>query len=459
MNSSLTSGSLWLGPILALAAGLLLLKSGFSWDATITLSVAVICVVWWIFEPIPIPVTSLIPLVALPMSGVLSMEQTSAAYGHYLVLLLLGGFILSTAMEKSGAHLRVALTMVRAFGGTSSRRLVFGFMAASALLSMWISNTATTLMLLPVALAVIEKARDPALPVPLLLGIAYAASVGGIGTPIGTPPNVVFMAIYSEKVGEDISFLTWMTWGVPVVLVLLPIVGLWLTRNLRYSGAVDLPDVGIWKTAERRVMYVFAFTALAWITRSEPFGGWSELFSLSYSNDSMVALTAVVIMFLVPDGKGKKLLDWDTAKKIEWGLLILFGGGIAIAKAFGESGLSESLGQAVSVLSSWHPLAILIAICLCVTFMTEMTSNTATTLLLMPILAAAALAAGMDPRLLMVPAAMSASCAFMLPVATAPNLVVFSTGRFGIDRMVKEGLALNLLGAVVISSLCFFLLA
>lgn len=459
MNSSLTSGSLWLGPILALAAGLLLLKSGFSWDATITLSVAVICVVWWIFEPIPIPVTSLIPLVALPMSGVLSMEQTSAAYGHYLVLLLLGGFILSTAMEKSGAHLRVALTMVRAFGGTSSRRLVFGFMAASALLSMWISNTATTLMLLPVALAVIEKARDPALPVPLLLGIAYAASVGGIGTPIGTPPNVVFMAIYSEKVGEDISFLTWMTWGVPVVLVLLPIVGLWLTRNLRYSGAVDLPDVGIWKTAERRVMYVFAFTALAWITRSEPFGGWSELFSLSYSNDSMVALTAVVIMFLVPDGKGKKLLDWDTAKKIEWGLLILFGGGIAIAKAFGESGLSESLGQGVSAVSSWHPLAILIAICLCVTFMTEMTSNTATTLLLMPILAAAALAAGMDPRLLMVPAAMSASCAFMLPVATAPNLVVFSTGRFGIDRMVKEGLALNLLGAVVISSLCFFLLA
>ena len=459
MNSSLTSGSLWLGPILALAAGLLLLKSGFSWDATITLSVAVICVVWWIFEPIPIPVTSLIPLVALPMSGVLSMEQTSAAYGHYLVLLLLGGFILSTAMEKSGAHLRVALTMVRAFGGTSSRRLVFGFMAASALLSMWISNTATTLMLLPVALAVIEKARDPALPVPLLLGIAYAASVGGIGTPIGTPPNVVFMAIFSEKVGEDISFLTWMTWGVPVVLVLLPIVGLWLTRNLRYSGAVDLPDVGIWKTAERRVMYVFAFTALAWITRSEPFGGWSELFSLSYSNDSMVALTAVVIMFLVPDGKGKKLLDWDTAKKIEWGLLILFGGGIAIAKAFGESGLSESLGQGVSAVSSWHPLAILIAICLCVTFMTEMTSNTATTLLLMPILAAAALAAGMDPRLLMVPAAMSASCAFMLPVATAPNLVVFSTGRFGIDRMVKEGLALNLLGTVVISSLCFFLLA
>ena len=459
MNSSLTSGSLWLGPILALAAGLLLLKSGFSWDATITLSVAVICVVWWIFEPIPIPVTSLIPLVALPMSGVLSMEQTSAAYGHYLVLLLLGGFILSTAMEKSGAHLRVALTMVRAFGGTSSRRLVFGFMAASALLSMWISNTATTLMLLPVALAVIEKARDPALPVPLLLGIAYAASVGGIGTPIGTPPNVVFMAIYSEKVGEDISFLTWMTWGVPVVLVLLPIVGLWLTRNLRYSGAVDLPDVGIWKTAERRVMYVFAFTALAWITRSEPFGGWSELFSLSNSNDSMVALTAVVIMFLVPDGKGKKLLDWDTAKKIEWGLLILFGGGIAIAKAFGESGLSESLGQGVSAVSSWHPLAILIAICLCVTFMTEMTSNTATTLLLMPILAAAALAAGMDPRLLMVPAAMSASCAFMLPVATAPNLVVFSTGRFGIDRMVKEGLALNLLGTVVISSLCFFLLA
>ena len=459
MNSSLTSHSLWLGPILACTAGFLLLMSGFSWDAAITLSIAIICVVWWIFGPIPIPVTSLIPLVALPMTGVLSMEQTSAAYGHYLVLLLLGGFILSTAMEKSGAHLRVALTMVRAFGGTSSRRLVFGFMAASAMLSMWISNTATTLMLLPVALAVIEKARDPALPIPLLLGIAYAASVGGIGTPIGTPPNVAFMAIYSEKVGADISFLTWMTWGIPVVLVFLPVVGFWLTRNLRYTGGVDLPEVGDWKTAERRVMYVFALTAFAWITRSEPFGGWSALFSLDQTNDSMVALSAVVIMFLVPDGDGKKLLDWDTAKKIEWGLLILFGGGIAIAKAFGESGLSESLGQAVSVLSAWHPYAILVAICLSVTFMTEMTSNTATTLLLMPILAAAAIAVGMDPRLLMVPAAMSASCAFMLPVATAPNLVMFSTGRFGVDRMVKEGLALNLLGALVISSLCFFLLA
>ena len=309
MNSSLTSHSLWLGPILAFAAGFLLLTSGFSWDAAITLSVAIICVVWWIFGPIPIPVTSLIPLVALPMTGVLSMEQTSAAYGHYLVLLLLGGFILSTAMEKSGAHLRVALTMVRAFGGTSSRRLVFGFMAASAMLSMWISNTATTLMLLPVALAVIEKARDPALPVPLLLGVAYAASVGGIGTPIGTPPNVAFMAIYSEKVGADISFLTWMTWGIPVVLVFLPVVGFWLTRNLRYTGGVDLPEVGDWKTAERRVMYVFALTAFAWITRSEPFGGWSALFSLDQTNDSMVALTAVVIMFLVPDGEGKKLLD------------------------------------------------------------------------------------------------------------------------------------------------------
>ena len=450
---------LLLGPLLALSAGWAMAGAGFTQDAAATLGVTVLCVVWWVFEPIPIPATSLVPLAALPLLGVLPQSKFSEAYGHPLVLLLLGGFILSTAMEKSGAHRRIALTMVRAFGGTSSRRLVFGFMAAAAALSMWISNTATTLMLLPVALAVIERAPDPKLATPLLLAIAYAANIGGIGTPIGTPPNVLFMSIYTTTTGNEVSFATWMTWGVPVVLVFLPLMGFWLTRHLDYKGAIELPQVGAWRAEERRVMAVFASTAILWITRKEPFGGWTALIDAPYSNDAMVAFAAIVAMFIVPNGKGGRLLDWETAERIPWGMLILFGGGIAIASAFTSSGLSASIGDALAGIADWPPYLLILAVCLAVTFLTEATSNTATTALLMPILAATALGAGMDPRLMMVPAAMSASCAFMLPVATAPNLIMFSTGQFGIPTMVHEGFALNLIGALVITTACFVLIA
>jgi sodium-dependent dicarboxylate transporter 2/3/5 len=348
--------------------------------------------------------------------------------------------------------------MVNLFGGTSSRRLVFGFMAAAAVLSMWISNTATTLMLLPVALAVLEKSEDDELAIPLLLGIAYAASVGGIGTPIGTPPNLLFREIFFQNTGTEIGFLTWMTWGVPVVVLMVPIIGLWLTRKLHFKGNFEMPEVGKWQTDERRVFIIFSLTALAWITRSQPFGGWSTWLDLPAANDASVALIAVVIMFLVPNGKGDRLLDWESAGQIPWGMLILFGGGIALAKAFVVSGLSSALGELLSGIAGWPIVFVIAVICLTITFLTEMTSNTATTALMMPILAAAALAAGIEPELLMVPAAMSASCAFMLPVATAPNTIMFSTGRFPIKVMAREGLALNLIGAVVVTAVCVTLL-
>jgi sodium-dependent dicarboxylate transporter 2/3/5 len=443
------------GPILAAFTAYLMTAGGFSEDAALTAAVTVICIVWWVFEPLPIPATSFIPLGALPLFQVLTPTQVAQAYGHPLILLLLGGFILATALEKSGAHRRLALNMVKAFGGTSSRRLVFGFMAAAALLSMWISNTATTLMLIPVALAVVEKSEDPQLAVPLLLGIAYAASIGGIGTPIGTPPNVVFMGVYQTAVGEQIPFLTWMSWALPVVLVFVPVMALWLTRRLSHQGSVKLPDVGAWQKAEVRVTMVFALTALCWITRKQPFGGWSELLGLEMTNDAMVALLAVVVMFLVPDGKGEKLLDWDTANKIPWGMLVLFGAGITIASAFTASGLSETIGTTLSGLSTLPILLVMLIICLAVTFLTETTSNTATTTLLMPILAAGAIGAAIDPKLLMIPAALSASCAFMLPVATAPNAIAFGTGRVSIQRMAREGFALNVLGAFIISGICY----
>jgi sodium-dependent dicarboxylate transporter 2/3/5 len=446
------------GPILALFVGYLMYSTGTTPAAAITLGITLICVVWWVFEPIPIPATSVLPLAMLPLLGVLTPQQVAQAYGHPLILLMLGGFILSTALARNGAHRRIALTMVRAFGGSSSRRLVFGFMAASAVLSMWISNTATTLMLLPVALAVLEKAEDPKLATPLLLGIAYAASIGGIGTPIGTPPNVVFMGVYNDLGVGQIGFADWMSFAMPVVLVLLPIAAVWLTRRLGHQGTVDVPEVGAWQAGEVRVLMVFALTAVAWITRSEPFGGWTALLGLAQTNDAMVALLAVVIMFVVPDGKGERLLDWETATQIPWGMLILFGAGLTIAAAFTASGLSQTIGALLSGLAALHVLLIMLTICLTVTFLTETTSNTATTTLLMPILAAGAVGAGISPELFMIPAAMSASCAFMLPVATAPNVIMFSTGRVAIETMVKEGFTLNLIGAIVIATLCYVLL-
>jgi len=457
-GTSTQKTALFAGPILALLAGYLMSSAGFPAESSVTLAITVLCVVWWVFEPIPIPATSLLPLALLPMFGVITPRDVAGSYGHPLILLLLGGFILSTALASNGAHRRIALAMVRLFGGNSSRQLVFGFMAAAAVLSMWISNTATTLMLLPVALAIIDRSRDPALAKPLLLGIAYAASIGGIGTPIGTPPNVIFMGVYQQLVGETITFARWMTWGVPVVLVFVPVAALWLTRGLTSRTVPDLPDPGPWRAAERRVLGVFAITALLWITRQEPFGGWSAWLGVVHSDDYVVAFLAAASLFLIPNGAGGRLLDWAAAEKIPWGMLILFGAGIAIAEAFTQSGLSHTIGALLSGLSALPVLLTMLGICLAVTFMTEATSNTATTTLLMPILAAAGLGAGMDPRLLMIPAAMSASCAFMLPVATAPNVIMFSTGRFSVRTMAQEGFALNLIGAVIISALCYLLI-
>jgi len=450
--------SLIIGPIAALFSFLALQHSS-GLAIAITAAVAVWCVIWWIFEPVPIPVTSMLPIAIFPLSGVLSAEQVGSAYGNKLVLLLLGGFILSTAIAHCGAHRRLALNMVSWFGNDNPKRLVLGFMVAAAALSMWISNTAATLMLLPVALAVIDSADNKKLSLPLLLGLAYAASIGGMSTPIGTPPNLIFMQVYEENTGLQISFGQWMTWALPVVFFLLPICWLWLSRHLSAQGEVSLPKVGKWTTHERRVMIVFFITALLWITRREPFGGWSGWLNLPQANDASVALLAVVALFVLPNGRQKKLLDWQTAQQIPWGILLLFSGGICLAKAFVISGLSTTLGEQLSAVTSLSIIAMMAVIAFTVTFMTEATSNTATTAMLMPVLAATALNSNIDPLWLMLPATFSASCAFMLPVATAPNTIVFSSGHVLSQQMAREGLILNLIGTVVISSVCWFMLS
>jgi sodium-dependent dicarboxylate transporter 2/3/5 len=445
------------GPLAALAMFLLLSGQGWAYAPAATAAVTLLCAIWWIFEPIPIPFTSLIPLAVFPLLGVLTPSQTGEALGSPLILLLMGGFMLSTAMADSGAHKRIALYMVNLFGGGSARGLVLGFMCASAMLSMWISNTATTLMLLPVALAVLEH-TERRMAVPLLLGIAYAASIGGLGTPIGTPPNLIFMQVHLNEFGTTPNFLQWMSWGVPVVILLVPVAGLWLTRGVRLSQAVELPLTGSWRPAEKRVLTVFAVTALAWITRQAPFGGWSEWLDMPQANDASVALITVIVMATLPNGEGGRLLRWEAAGRIPWGVLLLFGGGIAIASAFVQSGLADIIAGELTGLVNLPTWVIIVCLCLVVTFLTEVTSNTATASLLMPLLATTATATGISPMLLMVPAALSASCAFMLPVATAPNAVVYGSGLIRVKDMARAGIVLNLIGVAVISGVCLLIL-
>ena len=455
-NSYNLSTSIIPGLVAAAIAGLLSHLFGQSQAASITSAVAILCVFWWIFEPIPIPVTSLVPMALLPLLGVISPADVGAAYGSPLILLLMGGFLLSKGMESTGAHTRIALTVVRLVGANEPRRLILGFMLAAALLSMWISNTATVLMLLPVALAVIASSSAPkALAPPLLLGLAWACSIGGLGTPIGTPPTLIFMQVYEETTGTAVSFSEWMTWGIPVVAVMVPTIALFLARQVPNDLTVALPDIGEWRSAEKRVLVIFVLTALAWMTRTEPFGGWREWLDMPMANDAAVAFCAVIAMFVSRDKTGEPLISWEQASAIPWGVLLLFAGGITLAKGFVASGLSTQVGELLANLALVPTLFAIVMVAILVTALTEATSNTATTALLMPILAAASMAAHIDPLILMVPAAMSASCAFMLPVATAPNAVVFGTGQIGIQTMVRWGIWVNVLGVVVISAVVF----
>ena len=380
--------------------------------AAITLGIAIWTALWWIFEAVPIPIASLLPLSLLPLFGVLSPKVVGEKYGHPLVLLLFGGFLLSKAMEKSGAHKRIALMMVNACP-RGEKFLILGFMIATAFLSMWISNTATTLMMLPMALAVIQGSRNHQLTIPLLLGIAFAANVGGIGTPIGTPPNLVMIGAYADLGYPELSFSEWMKFGIPVTIVMVLVIWLWLSRGITSSQKISLPHPGNWRIAEVRTLLVFGLTALAWITRSEPFGGWKTWLDLPNANDASVAFLAVIALFCIPSGNSKKdrLLDWKTANKIPWGMLVLVGAGLCLGEGFKQSGLSAKIAGVFSGIENLHLMVLLLGVCLLVTFLTEMTSNTATTNVLMPILGAAATASNIDPILLMIPAAPSAGCA------------------------------------------------
>lgn len=450
--------SLVAGPLLGGALGLALHAAGLDtaicWTAAITLNTAI----WWVFESLPVGIASLLPFAALPLAGVLNHREASAALGDTVIVLLMAAFMLSKAIERSGLHERLALGMIRALGGRGGSRAVLAFMVTAGLISMWISNSATTLMMTPIALAVLARAEDPRLAAPLLLGVAYAASIGGVATLIGTPPNLIFAGVYETLTGEEYGFLRWMETGLPVAVLSIPLMAWWLGRGLGAGVPMTVPASGPWRSAERRVAWVFGLTILAWITRENPLGGWATWLGIEAAGESTVAVVAVIVMFLVPDREGGRLLDWQAAGNIPWNMLLLFAGGICIARAFGESGLASLIAESMQGLGHLHAFLLILGICLVVTFLTELTSNTATTTLLMPVLGAAAVGLDLPPQLLMIPAAISASCAFMLPVATAPNAIVYATDRLTIARMAKEGLVLNLIVAAVVAVVSYWTL-
>ncbi|NOZ87547.1 MAG: SLC13/DASS family transporter [Deltaproteobacteria bacterium] len=432
-------------------------------QARMTGAVALWMVVWWIFEAIPIPATSLLPLVLFPVFGIMNIGKTSIQYADKNVFLFMGGFMMALGMEKWGLHRRIALRTIQILG-TGQRRLVLGFMLASAFLSMWISNTATTMLMLPVALAVIEhfenRRGSDRLATVLLLGVAYAASVGGIGTLVGTPPNIVLAGTVKKLLPgtPEIGFAQWMKIGVPLVIVFLPLMWLVLTRVIvklpadreKVDLSAELGSLGPMSRGEWSVLVVFGLVALGWILRKPVLSKLAPGIS-----DAGLAMAGALVLFIIPADKQFKefILDWKQASHLPWGVLILFGGGFALAAAMHQSGLSAWLGNKLSVLKGMPlPLTVFIVAAF-MAALTELTSNTATTMTMLPILAAVALGTGKNPLLLMVPATMAASCAFMLPVATPPNAIVFGSGKIRLAEMFKIGLWMEIMGVILITLL------
>ncbi len=366
--------------------------------------------------------------------------------------------MLAVAIEKSGVHKRMAYLLLKLVGGTSAKRIMLAVMVSAATLSMWISNTATVVALLPVVIAITLQANNPRFTLVLLLGLAYSASIGGMGTIIGTPPNLIFAAQFSEVTGGDYGFISWLKVGVPIVIASVLIAWLWLSRGLALKSHIPLPELGKWQSAEVKVLAIFSVVALLWVFRTEPLGGYSQLLGLSQIGDSTIALLGVLAMALVKDAEQKPLLSWDDAAKIPWQMLLLFAGGICLAKGFASSGLSTLIGEQLQVVGEMPKFVSLVTLTASVSFLTEFVSNTASATLLMPIMANLAEVLDMPVASLMIPVVISTSCAFCLPAATAPNAMVFASGKVTVKDMVKEGALLNLLLAIVIASICYLIL-
>ena len=466
-----------LGGVLFLLMLILPAPAGLGAAAWRVAAAGVLMATWWVTEAIPIPATALLPLALFPLLGVADIRDAAAPFANPIIYLFLGGFLIARAMEATGLPRRIALSSIRLLGARP-RSIIAGVMASCAFLSMWVSNTATALMMLPIGLSLValmpdgdsEEAADERrrFGTALMLGIAYACSIGGMGTLIGTPPNAFLAGFMLESYGVTIGFAEWMLLGVPLVLVGLPLCYLVLTRiafpirTRELPGGRELVDrearaLGPMSRAEKRVAVVFVLTALTWMTRPILVEniGW-----LSGLSDAGIAMSAALVLFVLPSGEpgGKRLLDWKQARETPWGVLVLFGGGLSLAAAVEVTGLSAWLGAGVGGLTHWPLPLLMLAVVIAVILLTELTSNTATAATFLPVLGGVALGLGRDPLLLAVPAALAASGAFMLPVATPPNAIVYSSGAVRIEDMVRAGIWLNALFAVLVTVAAYLLL-
>ena len=442
--------------------------------------------VWWITEAIPLAATSLIPIIIFPLSGILDGEKTTAAYINSIIFLFLGGFLLALAMEKWGLHKRIALKIITLFGG-SPNSIVIGFMAATAFLSMWISNTATAIMMLPIALAIINKMENEFgkekthnFSLTILIAIAYSCSLGGICTLIGTPPNLAFVRILKIAFpnSPQIGFGTWMMLAIPIALVMLMFAAFLLTKVFyKYDKNLVINKnfikdeyklLGKISFEERIVAIVFFSTAMLWIFRIDMnlgyiiIPGWERLFPFSkYLNDGTVAIAMALLLFIIPSQKNENqkqtILDTTVFNKVPWGIILLFGGGFALAEGFTSTGLSKFIGLKLETVTNFSPFIIVVVVALLITFLTELTSNIATAQMILPIMASVAVVAQINPLLLMITATLSASMAFMLPVATPPNTIVFASERIRIIDMARIGFFMNLFGVIIISLLVYLI--
>ncbi|MCG5530150.1 SLC13 family permease [Halorhodospira halochloris] len=466
---------LFLGPIVFIVGLLLGPPGGLEQAEWMVAVVVILMAIWWISEALPLAATALVPVVAFPALGVMPVGDVTQAYGNHLIFLFLGGFFIAVTMQRWNLHRRIALHTINLVG-PQPQRMILGFMLATAGLSMWISNTATAMMMLPIALAVLTQSRDeahsrgeelaPGFGIALMLGVAYAASIGGIATLIGTPPNAVLAGQLEELYDVDITFASWMAFGLPMAVIFLAITWLFLAygRNCRNIKTLpggqeriraELNEIGGMDSAEKRVLIVFVTVALAWIMRGFlPDGVLDDL------GDASIAIAGALALFLLPSGKqkGERLLDWETAAKIPWDIVLLFGGGFAIAAGFSATGLSETLAESLEVLGG-VPIILIIAACVAlVVFLTEVTSNTATATVFIPLMGALAVATGFNPLVLMAAVAVAASCAFMLPVATPPNAVVFGSRALSVPDMARAGLVLNMVTILLTTLFVYFLL-
>lgn len=473
MKINIKKIGLFLGPIVFILIRLWFQPEGLRPEGNAILAGTVWIAIWWITEAIPIAATSLMPIILFPLTGGLSLADTTAAFGDKFVFLYAGGFMLAIAIERWNLHKRIALNTVNLIG-TNIRNIILGFMIATGFLSMWISNTATAVMMLPIGMAVINQVRDAPETLEnenqvfgktLMLAIAYSSSIGGMATLIGTPPNLVLAGVIREFYGVELSFIKWLIFGLPVSIMLLFTCWIYLTRFAfkfeqssfpggRQEIRKQLKLLGKISFEERIILIVFISTAFAWITRSFLLNPLVPAL-----DDTIIAIFAALILFLLPTkNNDRAILTWEEAVKLPWGILFLFGGGLAIADGFKSSGLAQFIGSQMTLLQGASIFIIVLLLIAAVNFLTEITSNLATTSMMLPILAPLALSIDVHPFVLMVGAALAASCAFMLPVATPPNAVVFGSGHLKISDMLKAGFVMNLLSIIILSLMVYFLL-